>query len=307
MHQIQLDPNILRGLASRTAIITGGAGGIGAATARIFNQHGANVVIADIPAVEDKANAIIASLPYPSRALFVPADILNWEDMKNLFKRTVQTFGMVHIVVANAGAMESLEVLNLEDVDSEGDLRESNEAFKVIDVNLKGTLNTLRLAMHYMKSSSTPDGILPSIILVASTSGYMGGTGVSAYIASKHGVIGLLRGSQQAAQRYGISVKGIAPFFTPTRMTAGFAERWCNAGLEGNTPEMVGSVIAQSALDDTKSGSCILIAGRFLRELEFTRMDMMSQWLGQDMVDFMRKAFQFIVSIGGYQLPQTSD
>ncbi|KAJ5803683.1 uncharacterized protein N7503_006133 [Penicillium pulvis] len=61
MHQIQLDPNILRGLASRTAIITGGAGGIGAATAKIFNQHGANVVIADIPALEDKANAIIAS------------------------------------------------------------------------------------------------------------------------------------------------------------------------------------------------------------------------------------------------------
>lgn len=118
--------------------------------------------------------------------------------------------------------------------------------------------------MHYMKSSSTPDGILPSIILVASTSGYMGGTGVSAYIASKHGVIGLLRGSQQAAQRYGISVKGIAPFFTPTRMTAGFAERWCNAGLEGNTPEMVGSVIAQSALDDTKSGSCILVRHSFI-------------------------------------------
>ncbi|KAJ5803684.1 uncharacterized protein N7503_006134 [Penicillium pulvis] len=206
---------------------------------------------------------------------------------------------MVHTVVANAGTMESSEVLNLEDVDSEGDLRESNEAFKVIDVNLKGTLNTLRLAMHHMKSSSTPDDILPSIILVASTSGYMGGTGVSAYVSSKHGVIGLLRGSQPAAQRYGISVKAIAPFFTPTRMTAGFAERWRNVGLEENTPEMVGSVIAQSALDDTKSGSCILIAGGFLRELEFTRTDMMSKWLGQDLVDFMRKAFQFITSIGG--------
>lgn len=139
------DPNILRGLASRTAIITGGAGGIGAATAKIFNQLGANVVLADIPIFEDKANEIIASLPYPSQALFVPVDILNWDQMKTLFKRTVQTFGMVHIVVANAGTMESSEVLNLEDVDSDGDLRESNEAFKVIDVNLKGTLNSMSI------------------------------------------------------------------------------------------------------------------------------------------------------------------
>lgn len=143
MHQVKFDPSTLRALTSRTVIITGGAGGIGAATAKVFNEHGANVVIADIPIFEEKANKIIDSLPYPSKALFVPVDILDWEQMTTLFKRTIQIFGALHVVIANAGIMESAEVLDLDDVDGDGNLRESEEAFKVIDVNLKGTLNSM--------------------------------------------------------------------------------------------------------------------------------------------------------------------
>ena len=143
MHQVEFDPNNLHALASRTVVITGGAGGIGAATAKVFNEHGANVVLADIPVFEEKANEIIASLAHPLQALFVPVDILNWDQMTTLFKRTIQTFGALHVVVANAGIMESAEVLDLDDVDDDGNLRESKEAFKVIDVNLKGTLNSM--------------------------------------------------------------------------------------------------------------------------------------------------------------------
>jgi NAD(P)-dependent dehydrogenase (short-subunit alcohol dehydrogenase family) len=117
--------------------------------------------------------------------------------------------------------------------------------------------------MHYMKSSSTGERIQRSIILVSSTSGYFGGTGVSAYIASKHGVIGLLRGSQVAARRHGIAVKGIAPFFTPTRITQGLAARWKESGMDSNTPESVGNIIVQSSLDDSQSGSCILVCESF--------------------------------------------
>lgn len=96
-------------------------------------------------------------------------------------------------------------------------------------------------------------------MLVASTSGYFGGTGVAAYIASKHGVIGLLRASQLAAKKYGISITAVAPFFTSTAITSGLSERWKAAGLEANTPEMVGKVILQSALEDNNSGSCLLV------------------------------------------------
>lgn len=118
-------------------------------------------------------------------------------------------------------------------------------------------LAALRLAMHYLISSPrSHPAVQPCIILVSSTSGYFGGTGVSGYITSKHGVIGLLRGSQVAARRYGIAVKAIAPFYTPTRITAGFAD----TGMEGNSPESVGRAIACTSVDDTKSGSSILVS-----------------------------------------------
>ncbi|KAJ6188437.1 hypothetical protein N7519_003345 [Penicillium mononematosum] len=282
-----------------------GRWGIGAAAAKVFNEHGANVVLADIPAVKDQAQNVVASLPHPHKAAYIPVDILNWKQMNDLFQRTVEVFGDIHIVVANAAIMESTETLSMENMDNEGNLRESEEAFRVIDVNLKGTLNTLRLGMHYVKSSSKNDTKqLPAIILVASTSGYFGDTGVAAYVASKHGVIGLLRASQTAAQKYGIVIKGIAPFFTPTQITTGLTEQWKAAGLETNTPEMVARAIVQSSIDDTKSGACTLISGKFQQELEFTRNSGMPQWLGEDLSQFMKRAFTFLKDMGGLALPK---
>lgn len=104
-----------------------------------------------------------------------------------------------------------------------------------------------------------------SVVLVASTSGYFGGTGVSAYVASKHGVIGLLRACQLTAAATGVRVNGVAPFFTPTRITAGFAEAWKEKGLEANTPQGVAGVIAGMAVDEGVSGRCCLVCIRSSR------------------------------------------
>ncbi|KAF7595681.1 hypothetical protein BBP40_005125 [Aspergillus hancockii] len=100
-----------------------------------------------------------------------------------------------------------------------------------------------------------------SILLMASTSGYFGGTGVTAYIASKHGVVGLLRASQGVAQQYGIRVNAVAPFFTPTRITAGFTTKWAQAGLEANTPQRVAEVVAVVAMDGGGRGLVFLWLG----------------------------------------------
>lgn len=99
-----------------------------------------------------------------------------------------------------------------------------------------------------------------SIVLVASTSSYFGGTGVAAYIASKHGVLGLLRASQYKASELGIRVNGVAPFLTPTRITTGFAKRWQQAGLEQNSPERVAEAIALMALDEDRRGECVMVS-----------------------------------------------
>lgn len=291
MQEYPFDASILAHAATKTVIITGAANGIGAATATLFNDHGANVVISDLESCRKNAESLIESLPYPDRAVFIPADILNWTDMTALFNHATQWFGPVDIVIANAGTMESSPVFDLDNVDDEGHLKESTEAFKVIDINLKGTLNStstpihyplsfctsiaskrnrliteetaLRLAMHHMKANKIPG----SVVLLASTSGYFGGTGVAAYVASKHGVIGLLRASQQTAHKYGIRVNAVAPFFTPTHITAGFAQRWKEAGLDANTPQGVAQTIASLAVDDGMRGECILVGPVFSPDL----------------------------------------
>lgn len=98
-----------------------------------------------------------------------------------------------------------------------------------------------------------------SIVLIGSTSSYFGGTGVAAYVASKHGVLGLLRASQSTARDLGVRVNGIAPFFTPTHITAGFSRRWRDQGLEENSPERVAEAIAFIALDESRQGECVLV------------------------------------------------
>lgn len=127
--------------APKTVIVTGGAGGIGAQTIRAYHSHGCNVVIADLPTAEDAAKAIISSLADPTRALFYPTNIVNWNDMRALFRATKKIFGQADIVVANAGLMESKGFFDFEE-DESGELKEPSEAWRVIDVNLKGSMNS---------------------------------------------------------------------------------------------------------------------------------------------------------------------
>lgn len=126
----------------KTVIITGAAGGIGAATAMLYHKHGAKVVLADLEQMRSSAERVVASLLEPARATFIPVNTTNWGEMTKLFRSTKEKFGGVDIVVANAGVMESSSVLESAEVDENGDLKEPTEAYIVIDTNLKGTLNS---------------------------------------------------------------------------------------------------------------------------------------------------------------------
>lgn len=98
-----------------------------------------------------------------------------------------------------------------------------------------------------------------SVVLVASTSGYFGGTGVVSYVSSKHGVVGLLRSSHTAAQRLGIRVNSVAPFVTPTFITEAYLSAWKAEGLPTNTPADVAMGILHMSLDTNMKGKCCLV------------------------------------------------
>lgn len=132
---------ILQQIAGKTIIITGGSNGIGAETARLFSLHGANVVIADLKSTATEAEKLITQLRLSRQACFIPTDILRWDQMKDLFRQTVERFGNIHLVVANAGIMESRSVFDMNAI-GQGELEESLEGFRVLDVNIKGTLNS---------------------------------------------------------------------------------------------------------------------------------------------------------------------
>lgn len=175
--------------------------------------------------------------------------------------------------------------------------------------------------MHYMKSppgTSEPK----SIIMVASITGYFGGADISAYTMSKHAIIGLLRDAHMTAARNNIRLTAVAPSLTPSRLTAGFYESWERTGYEPNTPQSIGETIAQSSVDSTiANGSCIVVCAiwhtlfKFLltwikiakglrREVELARASVLDEWMGADMVRLMKETIEFVISIGGYPLPE---
>ncbi|KAF2729837.1 NAD(P)-binding protein [Polyplosphaeria fusca] len=274
----------------KTVIVTGGAAGIGAQTIRTFHDHGCNVVIADLPLAKDAAEKLISSLSNPDRALYHPTNIVEWSDMQALFRETKKKFQQVDIVVANAGMMESTGFYEFEE-DGNGELKEPTGAYKVIDVNLKGTMNS-------------KDGARGSITLIASTSGYFGGTGVVSYVASKHGVVGLCRASQLKANEFSIRVNVVAPFFTPTYITGEYSEMWKERGLPANTTEDVANAVVDTSTTPERKGHSVLVASKQVREIETVRTSLMQQWMGEEIAHVMAEGGKFFNDIGGYPLPK---
>ncbi|KAH8722494.1 hypothetical protein GQ44DRAFT_829017 [Phaeosphaeriaceae sp. PMI808] len=294
----------LPGGAPKTVIVTGGAGDIGAQTIRTYHAAGCNVVIADLPFAQDAANILISSLSDTSRAIYIPTNIVQWEDTKCLFRETKRRFGQIDIVIVNAGVMESKSFFDFEE-DDEGELREPSEAYKVVDVNLKGSMNTLRLAIHSMSSNTLDsDGARGSIALIASTSGYFGGTGVVSYVSSKHGVVGLARASQKKANELGVRVNVVAPFFTPTYITTGYSDQWKTRGLPANTVDDVAKAIVETSINQERKGHSMMVAGSVTREIEIARTALTKEWLGEDIAEIMAQGGKFFDDMGGYTLPR---
>ena len=195
-------------------VVTGGASGLGAATVRRLAAAGASVAIAD---VQEEAGARLAGELAP-RAIFTLADVTNEEQTGGVIAAARKAFGAVQGAVNCAGIAPAERVLGRLGPHRLDSFR------RVIEINLIGTFNVLRLAAQAMTDNS-PDaeGERGIIINTASVAACDGQIGQAAYSASKAGVAGLTLPAARELARYGIRVMTIAPGIFETPMMAGMS------------------------------------------------------------------------------------
>jgi len=202
-------------LKDAVALITGGGSGLGEATAREFVAGGARAVIVDLP---DSAGAALAHL-FGAQGLFVAADVTSGDALEKAIAQAVDRFGGLHIAVNCAGIGKAQRT-----VGKDGPY--SLELFtRVIQVNLIGTFNVIRLAAQQMsRNSPNDDGERGVIINTASIAAFDGQIGQAAYSASKGGVVGLTLPVARELAQHQIRVMSIAPGIFDTPMLAGLPE-----------------------------------------------------------------------------------
>jgi NAD(P)-dependent dehydrogenase (short-subunit alcohol dehydrogenase family) len=199
-------------LAKHTFIITGGASGLGEATAREFVAAGANVIIADLN--DDRGNLLASELG-PSAA-FQHTDVTSHESAQAAIDLAKTKFGGLHGLVNCAGILAGSRIVGRE---GPHDLALFS---KVIQVNLIGTFNMLRLAAAAMTANAPgEDGERGVIINTASVSVFEGQIGQAAYSASKGGVAAMTLPAARELARFGIRVVAIAPGVFETAMMQG--------------------------------------------------------------------------------------
>jgi len=229
--------------SNKTALVTGGANGIGAAIVHRLASEGANVAIADreFDAAQALAQEIKEEMGGATKTLALDMDVSSRDAIEAGTATTVATFGRLDILVANAGIVDRLPFLEFTDA----------LWSKVLNTNLYGAFCCGQVAPRQMVKQG--DG--GRIVNVASNSGIFGGRGRAAYGASKAGIINLTQTMAIELGEHGILVNAVAPGATKTRVTHGDApprtvtERMPLARY--GTPEEIAAVAAFLASDDS--------------------------------------------------------
>ena len=179
-------------LAGKVCVITGGAGSIGLATARLFVRQGARVMLADL---DPRAlGAAVAELG-EEHADFHPTDVCDGAQVRELFEHAVRRFGPIDVIFSNAGTVGPIAPL-AEYPEEEFD--------RVLAVHVRGAFLCCKHGIARMRDGG-------SVIITSSVVGVRGDPGAYAYITAKHAQVGLMRSVAKEAAARGIRVNTIHP------------------------------------------------------------------------------------------------
>jgi NAD(P)-dependent dehydrogenase (short-subunit alcohol dehydrogenase family) len=196
-------------LAGKVALITGGASGIGRATAHLFAREGASVVIAD--SNNHAGNAVAEEIAHQTgHAIFESADVTSAENCERVVQRAVREFGGIHILLNNAGIIRRASVIDLTEKDWD----------RVMAVNVKSIFLLSRLAIPIMAKAGGG-----SIVNMSSGWGLAGGPRAAAYCASKGAVVLLTKAMAIDHGQQNIRVNCICPGDTDTDMLRNEAQQ----------------------------------------------------------------------------------
>ena len=209
----------------KVVLITGGAAGIGKATALRFAEEGAKVVICD---VNDAAGQETLALLGPD-ASFYKVNVTSRADVQQWIDQVVEKYGRIDVLVNNAGILRDGQLIKFKEGQLLGQMAEADFDL-VISVNLKGVFNCTQAVAPVMAKQKA--GV---ILNATSIVGLDGNFGQTNYVATKSGVIGMTKVWSRELGKFGIRVNAVAPGFTATEMVASMPEKVLE-GMRARTP-----------------------------------------------------------------------
>ena len=246
-------------LQDKVCIITGGAAGIGKATAVKFTAEGAKVVICDVN--EEAGNALAAELG--NDASFWKVNVVNRQEVQEWIDAVAAKYGRIDALINNAGITRDSQFVKFKEGEVVGQM--SDEAFDaVIAVNLKGVFNCTQAVVPYMIKQGGG-----AVVSASSVVGLYGNFGQTNYAATKFGVIGMTKTWARELGKYQIRVNAVAPGFILTEMVLKMPENVL-AGMAANAPlkrlgkpEEIANVYAWLASDEASyvHGAVISVDG----------------------------------------------